>query len=137
VSYLGRSIIRDEVNFEKKCWRRVSQQAKEFVTLLLQKDASKRPTAAKVSLSVVDTCLLECTITCCHRRSAANVRRVRLVGLCRPEAGMCLPASQALHHPWLRPEAMDQSGQGRPINRSVVQRLQVLPLLTSAESTPQ
>lgn len=40
-----RSILADEPSFKRSCWHDVSDEAKDFVTQLLNKDPTKRPSA--------------------------------------------------------------------------------------------
>ena len=48
VSRCRQSIFCDEVDFTRKSWEGISAEAKDFVTALLNKDPSKRPTAKQV-----------------------------------------------------------------------------------------
>lgn len=39
------SILLDKLNFKRSCWDGISEEAKDFVAQLLNKDPAKRPTA--------------------------------------------------------------------------------------------
>jgi calcium-dependent protein kinase len=39
------SILLDKLNFKRSCWEGISEEAKDFVALLLNKDPAKRPSA--------------------------------------------------------------------------------------------
>ena len=47
LSLVWRSILTDEVSFKRREWETVSDEAKAFVTCLLNKDPRKRPTASE------------------------------------------------------------------------------------------
>lgn len=44
-SAIWRSVLVDQINFNKPWWSDISPEAKDFVTQLLHKDPAKRPTA--------------------------------------------------------------------------------------------
>lgn len=76
------SILTSKLSFNRSCWTGISDDAKDFVGSLLNRDPAARPTA-----------------------------------------------KQALQHPWLKGEVGERS-QGQPLQRSVVQRIQVITMTT-------
>ena len=68
-----RSIIVDDLDFNKPWWNGISAEAKDFVRMLLDRDVSKRPTA-KEALKHPWLQVCSCVCVCCVCVHASGLR---------------------------------------------------------------
>lgn len=76
LSVIWRGILGEQPSFRRSAWQEVSQEAKDFVTVLLNKDPAQRPTAKEA----LAHCWLQTTFHTTKRRplSATVVQRIQV-----------------------------------------------------------
>lgn len=116
LSQVWKAILTEEPNFNISAFKDVSDEAKSFISMLLQKQVPCSLTATLVGCMQTESCI----------GWLKNLTR-RLTDeshFCRDHS-LRPSAKDALNHPWLAGGDSADRSKGAPLQQTVVQRIQV------------